>query len=215
MRYIVNGIEIKSENTAKPSSQKSSVVNSYIQSLEGNPSILDFGCGKLRYSDTLVDVASTVTFVDSSIQLDREQKVRGEKTTVRKYVKDNYVGCSTVSYEELAAHSKKYNIVICTNVLSAIPCDQTLIEVMTHIRLLLKESGLAVFVNQHKSSYFKRYESGQKLLYGYLHEGARGTSYYGLLGKSTLENLLGENGYEVLKSWCVGESTFAEASLVS
>lgn len=86
---------------------------------------------------------------------------------------------------------------------------------MAFIRLLLKKSGYAVFVNQHTSSYFKRYESGERLLYGYLHEGNRGTSYYGLLGKATIENLLGESGYEVLNSWCVGESTFTEASVVS
>lgn len=122
MRYVVNGTEIKSENTAKSSSQKSSAVDFYLQSLEGKPSILDFGCGKLRYSDTLVDVASTVTFVDSNIQLDREQVIRGEKATVRTYVRDNYVGCLTVSYEDLAGHNDKYDIIICTNVLSAILC---------------------------------------------------------------------------------------------
>lgn len=212
MRYVINGAEIKTENAAKPYSQKSSAVDAYLLSLRGKPSILDFGCGKLRYSDTLINVTSKVTFVDSTVQLDREQIIRGEKTTVRSYVKDYYLGCQTVCYEELAGHQDKYDIVTCTNVLSTIPCEKTLLEVMAHIRRLLKKNGFAVFVNQHRNSYFKKYESGEKLLYGYLYKGTRGTSYYGIFDKALVEKMLKKNGYKVLRSWSSGESTFAEAT---
>lgn len=212
MRYLINGASIRTENAAKSSSQKSSAVDAYLLSLEGRPSVLDFGCGKLRYADTLVSVASDVTFVDSSVQIGREQVVRGEKTTVREYVQANYPGCSTVCFDELAEHEQKYDVVTCTNVLSAIPCKKTLSEVMAQIHRLLKRDGFAIFVNQHRSSYFKKYESGQKLLYGFLHTGPKGASYYGILDRTVIEELLTEHGYGGIRSWCVGESTFAEAT---
>ncbi|CAM3478440.1 MAG: class I SAM-dependent methyltransferase [Halomonas sp.] len=212
MRYLINGVSIRTENAAKSSSQKSSAVDAYLLSLKGKPSVLDFGCGKLRYADTLASVASDVTFVDSSVQIGREQLVRCEKTTVKEYVQENYRGCSIVCFEDLAEHEQKYDVVTCTNVLSAIPCKKTLSEVLAQIHRLLKRDGVAVFVNQHRSSYFKKYESGKKLLYGFLHSGPKGASYYGILDRAVIEELLTEHGYGGIRSWCVGESTFAEAT---
>ncbi len=211
MRYIIDGVEIRSENAAKPSTQKSSSVDSYLGSIKGNPAILDFGCGKLRYSDTLVSVASEVTFVDSKLQLNRDQIIRGEKTNVKEYVETNYPHCQTIPYELLAKHNDSYDVITCTNVLSAIPCSKTLSEILDHILRLLKGNGLAIFVNQHRNSYFKKYESGEKLLHGYLRTGPKGTSYYGVLDGKTIEELLTKHGYDISKSWCVGESTFSEA----
>lgn len=213
MRYEINGNEIRSENAAKPSSQKSSAVDEYLGSLRDGSSVLDFGCGKLRYSDTLVNVASTVTFVDSAVQLSRTQVIRGDRTSVRAYVENHYPNCRTVAYEEMGDHDSKYDIVTCTNVLSAIPCRDTLSNVLYEIRRALKPSGYAVFVNQHRSSYFKKYEDGQEHLFGYLYRGTRGSSYYGIIGKSSIEKLLREHEFANLTSWCVGESTFSEARL--
>lgn len=215
MRYVINGAEIKTENAAKPNSQKSAAVDSYLSSLEGVSTILDFGCGKLRYADTLVSVASKVTFVDSAIQLTREQVIRGEKTTVNSYIRNNYPRCKTIPYENLGEHDSKYDVVTCTNVLSAIPCKRTLSDVLNHIRRLLSKGGFAIFINQHRSSYFKKYESGKKLLYGFLYSGPKGVSYYGVLDKEAIEDLLTKHGFRVKRTWCVGESTFSEAILNS
>lgn len=204
--------EIRTENAAKPYCQKSLSVDSYIKSIQGKPSVLDFGCGKLRYSDSIFCVASRVTFVDSKIQLNREQIIRGEVTSVRNYIEKHYSNCLAINYESLGNHHKKYNVIICTNVLSAIPCPITISEALAHIRRLLSKSGWVVFVNQHRSSYFKKYESGSKWLYGHLYNGKRGSSYYGILNKPTIEKLLLENGYYIRRSWCVGESTYTEAA---
>jgi 2-polyprenyl-3-methyl-5-hydroxy-6-metoxy-1,4-benzoquinol methylase len=211
MRYKIKGAEIRTENAAKPSSQKSSAVDDYIGAISNAHLILDFGCGKLRYSDTLVSVASKVTFVDSDIQLNREQVIRGERTTVKHYVKSNYSGCKTIPYENLEKHRSKYDVITCTNVLSAIPCKKTISEIMGHISRLLKKDGFAIFVNQHRSSYFKKYESGEKMLHGYLYSGSKGSSYYGILDKVAMGRLLENHGYENIKTWIVGESTFSEA----
>lgn len=211
MRYKIDGITIRSENAAKPCNQKSQRVDSYLCTLSAE-TLLDFGCGKLRYSDTLVKISPRVTFLDSLVQINREQLIRGERTTVANYIRQNYPNCHAVSYEDVKQHALKYDLITCTNVLSAIPCEKTLRDVISHICRLLKSNGMAVFVNQHRSSYFKRYESGSRRLFGHIHKGARGYSYYGIVGQNEIEELLKNTGFRVLRSWRAGESTFTEAT---
>lgn len=212
MHYILNGITIKSENAAKPEAQASKSVVNYLLDKKGIERILDFGCGKLRYSETLNKIGVSVTYVDSRVQLTRLQTIKGTKTNVVKYVADNYQGALVVPFEEIDHHKEKYQLITCTNVISAIPCEETLKKVLAKINDLLDSDGCAVFVNQHRNSYFKRFLSGQKRLFGYIYKGKRGYSYYGIITPDVMTKLLECNGYKVLKSWTVGESNFVEAS---
>ena len=211
MRYEVDGITIRSENAAKPCNQKSQRVDGYLRTLSAE-TLLDFGCGKLRYSDTLVNISPRVTFLDSLVQINREQVIRGERTTVANYIQQNYPNSQAICYEDVKQHALTYDLITCTNVLSAIPCEKTLHDVISQIRRLLKSNGMAVFVNQHRSSYFKKYESGSRQLFGHIHKGARGYSYYGIVGKNEIEELLSNTGFRVIRSWRAGESTFTEAT---
>ncbi|PAU53562.1 methyltransferase domain-containing protein [Pseudomonas sp. PICF141] len=211
MRYLVNGTLIRSENAAKPHTQKSKPVEDYLLCRGKAHSILDFGCGKLRYSDTLTKIATSVTFVDSQIQLSRKQIIRDEQTSVTEFVSKNYPHCKTVPFEKLQEHQEQYNLITCTNVLSAIPCSETLSNVILNIKKLLSRDGVAVFINQHRSSYFKKFESGKKHLNGYIYKNQKSTTYYGIFNKTNTQELLLDNGFEIIKSWCVGESTFVEA----
>lgn len=211
MRYLVNGTFIRSENAAKPHTQKSKSVEDYLLCSGRTQSILDFGCGKLRYSDTLMKIATCVTFVDSEIQLSRTQMIRGEKTSVTDFVSKNYPHCKTVPFEQIHEHQEQYNLITCTNVLSAIPCPQTLSNVISNIKKLLSRDGVAVFINQHRSSYFKKFETGKKHLNGYIYNNQKSTTYYGIFNKTITQELLLDHDFEIIKSWCVGESTFVEA----
>jgi len=211
MRYLVNGSNIRSENAAKSHTQKSKPVDDYLLNSGKGQSILDFGCGKLRYSDTLTKIATTVTFVDSQIQLSRKQLIRGEHTSVTEFVSKNYPNCKTIPFEQIHEHRELYNLITCTNVLSAIPCKETLNKVLSNIKKLLSSNGIAVFINQHRSSYFKKFETGIKHLNGYIYSNEKSISYYGIFNKTVTQELLLEHGYEIIKSWCIGESTFVEA----
>lgn len=213
MRYLIDEEEIRAENTAKPYTQKSTVVDKYLYEIEGQPDILDFGCGKLRYSDTLRKVSGKLTFVDSDVQLCRLQMVREERTSVGAYIKNYYQGALAISFEELSSHDDRYDVITCTNVLSAIPCSKTITVILEHFARLVKSDGKIVIVNQYRSSAFKKYESGSKWLYGYKYHHRRGVSYYGILDKTRIEDLLTGSGFHVLKSWCVGEIVFTEARL--
>jgi|SRR5450830_39613 len=211
MRYLVNGTHIRSENAAKPHTQKSKPVDDYLLDRTKINSALDFGCGKLRYSDTLTKIATSVTFVDSQIQLSRTQLIREKQTSVNEFVSENYPNCRTIPFEQIQHHQELYNLITCTNVLSAIPCKETLNNVISIIKNLLSSDGIAVFINQHRSSYFKRFESGTKHLNGYIYSNQKSTSYYGIFNKTVTQELLLEHDFEIIRSWCVGESTFVEA----
>lgn len=213
MQYNVAGQLIKSENTAKPHNQQAKAVREYLYSQENVKSILDFGCGKLRYSDVIVSLCKKATFVDSKVQMSRTQTVRGEKTTVEAYIASYYPQCRAVSFEDLEKHSLRYDFITCTNVLSAIPCKNTLNSVLAHIYRLLRRNGKAVFVNQHRNSYFEKFKSGKRHLYGYIFKGNSRVSYYGILRPEHTEALLKEIGFSVTKAWCAGESNFVEATI--
>lgn len=211
MRYKVNGRVIRSENAAKPHTQQSKAVSELILSYGKVNNVLDFGCGKLRYSDLLTQISPQVTFVDSKIQLIRDQVIKGHKTTVKKYALDNYQGSSVIPYEELDKHKLRYELITCTNVISAIPCSNTLRNVLVTINNLLEKNGKVIFVNQHRSSYFKRFISGKKQLFGYIYEGRRGSSYYGIIQKENMIKLLEEHDFIITNAWISGESNFVEA----
>lgn len=213
MHYKVSGQLIKSENTAKPHTQPSKAVLEYLYSQKYMKSILDFGCGKLRYSDVIVSLCNKTTFVDSRVQLSRIQMVRDQKTTVATYIADNYPHCQVVAFEDLEKHHLRYEFITCINVLSAIPCKNTLYSVLEHMQRLLHKSGKVVFVNQHRNSYFEKFNSGKKHLYGYVFNKSCRASYYGILGTEQTGDLLKETGFSIVRAWCIGQSNFVEAKI--
>jgi len=210
MQYVVFGKIIKTENTAKPYTQKSKHVVDYLLSKAPVKNLLDFGCGKLRYSDVLTQICNKITFVDSELQLYRKQMVRGVYTSVNEYILKNYPSSQCISYEKLDNHEVIYDLIICTNVLSAVPCEKSLKKLLFYIKKSLSNDGVAIFINQYKSSYFSRFSIGIKHLYGYLYESRNGYSYYGILDKEIIEKILIDAGFFIKKSWCEGESTYIE-----
>ncbi|EGB9092105.1 class I SAM-dependent methyltransferase [Escherichia coli] len=179
-----------------------------IESTNKNGNALDFGCGKLRYSEQLVNKFETVTFLDSRRQLERVQIIRGVQTTIPDYVINNYKNAKIVSYENIDKITNHYDFILCANVLSAIPCESTIHKVLSAIRELLKSDGEALIVNQYKSSYFKRYERGIKHLHGYIYQNSRNAFYYGLLDVDTVSKICSDNNLEIIKSWSKAGSSY-------
>ncbi|MEQ5399410.1 class I SAM-dependent methyltransferase [Providencia rettgeri] len=208
MNYIVNGVTIRSENAAKPHTMPSGYLCNYIEQRAESGRALDFGCGKLRYSEQLINKFDEVTFLDSKKQLERIQIIRGVKTTVTEYVSKNYKKANAISFEELEKNSTQYDFILCSNVLSAIPCKLTIDKVLSNIKILLNENGEALIVNQYKSSYFKKYESGIRHLYGYIYKNAHNSFYYGLLNEDIVANICIENGLSVIDSWTNAGSSY-------
>jgi SAM-dependent methyltransferase len=213
MRYKIGNFIISSENTAKSHLQQSKAVVNYLKSHKKLNSVLDFGCGKLRYSNVIVPLCEKVTFVDSKIQLSRKQLIRGYNTNIKNYISIHYPKCNAIAFEDLDNHISKYELITCINVLSAIPCKNTINKIIKHIKRLLYKNGKAVFINQYRNSYFKRYRTGIKHLYGYIYTANNKISYYGLLNHNNIINLLFKNGFTIYKLWKIDGTNFIEASI--
>jgi 2-polyprenyl-3-methyl-5-hydroxy-6-metoxy-1,4-benzoquinol methylase len=212
VRYRVNGREIRSENAAKPYSQQSAVVADYLKQQARVGAVLDYGCGKLRYSNLLATIGRRVTFVDSKIQLTRLQRVRGRRTTVTEFVARTYRHAHVVPAEELRAGRARYDLVTCINVLSAIASRQALYGALDAIRRSTRRNGVAVFINQHSNSSFKRYARGERHLFGHIHQRRGKSFYYGLLSETRVVRLLTKRGFKIRRAWGAGEINFVEAS---
>jgi 2-polyprenyl-3-methyl-5-hydroxy-6-metoxy-1,4-benzoquinol methylase len=210
MHYVLDYLTIKSENAAKPHSQKAKSVEGYLKSQTDISKILDFGCGKLRYSDILSGVSENVTFLDSRIQITRIQTIKNERISVLDYVKRKYPSSDCIAFEDIDQIKDNFDLIVCTNVLSAIPCEETISNMFTHFKRLVSKSGKIIIINQHRSSYFKKFESGKKHLFGYIYSGSRGNSYYGIMTREIIRELAKKHHLEVKRDWIVNEITFSE-----
>ncbi len=66
MRYkLASGIEIRTENAAKPEAQASKFLLQIISDLPKVSATFDYGCGKLRYEKVIADTTDVLAVVDS------------------------------------------------------------------------------------------------------------------------------------------------------
>jgi hypothetical protein len=82
----------------------------------------DYGCGKLRYTLELASISKRVFAVDSEVQLNRKQTIHGVAgTTIISFLQGhrNIVPQSVSQFESDGCKSQ---LVLCINVLSAVPC---------------------------------------------------------------------------------------------
>jgi hypothetical protein len=96
MRYkLASGIEIRTENAAKPESQQSKFLLDLFGNLQHVASTFDYGCGKLRYQRAIAETTDMFSLVDSEIQLSRLQVLRGKETSIRDIYKQSNAYRST------------------------------------------------------------------------------------------------------------------------
>ena len=214
MRYRVKGLEIRSENAAKPMAQASRPLTRWLMEMEPVHSALDFGCGKLRYSRYIAKRSKEITLVDSQIQLDRIQRIGGRLTTVRTYAERNWPGCRVFTAEAFGSDTQRYDFILCANVLSAIPDRSMQSNALLRMGAALRQKGCCLFVTQFRNSYFKALLNSPKAmshLDGWIIRTGRGNFYYGMLDKSRLIGLVVANGLSVKDAWVDGQSAYVLA----
>ena len=154
MHYIIDNKVIKSELAAKSTKQTNSHMLQIIDELPSGLTVLDYGCGKLRYSIPLASKAKTVIAIDSSFQIEKKQIVNGMKMTIRDYDQSNlYV--YDINSEIWRKHT--YDLVFCINVLSAVPCDMERRNILTNAYAVLKNGGFVLIAVQYRNSYYNQY----------------------------------------------------------
>ncbi|MBM7330731.1 hypothetical protein JS562_48070 [Agrobacterium sp. S2] len=200
MRYkLHSGIEIRTENAAKPETQPSKFLLNLISDLPEVPSTFDYGCGKLRYQKAISSTTDTLALVDSEIQISRQQMLRGKKTSVREiYKHSNRV--HVFNDQEFQKHTAQFERGFCINVLSVIPSYSRRRDVLKTIRKKLKRGGECLFVVQYRNSDFTRMktmENAKPWLDGFLINSLRGHSFYGMITPDRLEASLERTGFEI------------------
>lgn len=201
MRYrILGGREIRSENAAKPQSQASRYLTGFIATLPPVAKAFDYGCGKLRYLDVMLQVSENLTVVDSEIQLVREQKLLNElRSSVRRILHgSNRVAVANVA--EFAANSESYDRGYCINVLSVIPIEAVRRRAVRLMFSRLRPGGTCLFVVQYRNSDFTRMATMPNAAAwhdGFLMDSLRGYSFYGIVRPEYLRKLVMEAGFKV------------------
>lgn len=212
MRYLVKGVEIRSENAAKPASDASRSVIDWLDGRDRTESALDYGCGKLRYTFELHRCSDHIGIVDSKIQLSRIQRIFKEDISVKDFARKTWPSCSIQDLESFWKRPiRKYDFVLCSNVLSAIPNRKIRARSMRAIHFALKKKGTVLFVNQHTNSYFKKMredKSSRLHLDGWILQKKTKSSYYGILDKDAVIKLTTRYGFSVLDAWVSGQSNF-------
>jgi Methyltransferase domain len=214
MRYKIRGIEIRSENAAKPAAQCSEYLCAYLHSLPHHRRSLDFGCGKLRYSDILVQTSDAVTLVDSEVQLSRVQMLRGIRTSVYDYTPRRWPHATVLTPEQFASMRNRHDFALCANVLSAIPSRVARSRALRTILRSVGSQGICLFVSQYRNSYFKNLSaSGRVMMHldGWIVPVRGCAAYYGLLTKDKLCRILLSHGFSIREAWTHGQSAYVLA----
>ncbi len=195
MNYkINNNINIKSHNAAKSIKQTNKFLLNYITHLPSNYTVLDYGCGKLRYTLPLCDTVETVFAIDSSEQLARIQNIDGVKTTVLSF-EDKYPNLKIYELSKNEWMNRHYDFILCSNVLSAIPYRKERVKVLKNIRNVLKPNGTALITVQYRNSYFSDYENRSTAIPyydGWIINNKGNYSFYGLVIPEKLKKLCSE-----------------------
>lgn len=186
----------------------------WIQALPRRATGLDLGCGKLRYTVPLAKRISSVTAVDSSIQLNRKQRLFGKVRSVREYASKRLPNVRICDLDNVSWRSKRYQIILCSNVLSAVPCRKTRKALMAAAYSCLAPQGRFLLTTQYRNSHFSGWKAAHRAapyLDGFLVRGKRGTSFYGLLDACALARLCRASGFRVLSAGHVKELAYVLA----
>jgi hypothetical protein len=215
MLYKIKGIQISSENSAKPSCAAAFPLISWLNNRKHTSSALDFGCGKLRYTHHLAKKSTRIGIVDSEVQLTRIQRIAGKRTTVEEYAKVTWPSCRIHKLEEFWKNSSYfYNFILCANVLSAIPCAKARARSLRSIHNALHKNGQVLFINQHTNSYFTeviKKPTTRLHLDGWIIQSKIGATYYGILSKDSVIRLISRYGFTVESAWIEGQSNYVLA----
>ena len=194
-------ITIKTENAAKPDKQSSAYLKSLISDLEPVGCSFDYGCGKLRYKDAILQTTDTLALIDFEVQLSRKQMVCGTLTTIRAAIRrSNRVSAFNVS--EFSCLAQTFERGFCINVLSVIPYFSARRHVLNLIRSKLRPSGTCLFVVQYRNSDFTRMQAmsnARPWRDGFLINSLRGFSFYALISPERLEAMVLRAGFEVIE----------------
>lgn len=216
VHYKFRGAELKTENAAKSLAQPSKWLLEQIAGISPNAVALDYGCGKFRYTIPLSRRVRSVCAVDSSYQVEREQVVAGTRTTLTGYAEKHLGNVSVRGVRSGDWQRRRFDFILCANVLSVIPRRARRVAVLRRLRRVLRPRGRILVSTQFRNTHFKQWRNSLGATWvrdGWFVEGARGASFYAIIPPRALGELCRSAGLRVEKLGSRGETAFAFAGL--
>ncbi|MGE4284933.1 MAG: class I SAM-dependent methyltransferase [Clostridia bacterium] len=213
MHYDLNKIIVKTEYSAKSVKQPNQIVLNYINTLPREATVLDYGCGKYRYTIPISKKVKTVVAVDSRYQIERLQRINDKTMSLKTYT-EKYLKNVILIESENERWRSKYDYIFCTNVLSAIPERPTRIDVLRNLKKSLTQNGRMFLCVQYRNTYFERYNDLHGVVHcnnGWIIPLGKDYTYYGIIPPEELEKLCTETEMEVISRKIKDGSCFFEA----
>jgi uncharacterized protein ymfD len=126
----------------------------YINTLSSDEVVLDYGCGKLRYTIPLSKQVKKVVAIDSLEQLSKRQIINGKMMRLLDFYDE---AISIYSIDSVEWRNQQYDTIFCTNVLSAVPYYIERLQILKNAKSVLKDSGVLFISTQYRNSYFNTY----------------------------------------------------------
>ncbi|WP_286907005.1 class I SAM-dependent methyltransferase [Clostridium sp. UBA1652] len=211
MHYNIRDLTIKSEYAAKSAKQTNSEILNIIKNLPSHFTVLDYGCGKLRYTIPLAKVVKSVHSIDSLEQLLRNQRINDISTNIVSYVEQYLNNVHIYDVKDPKWKMNKYDFILCTNVLSAVPQYKERIEIVKNIGKVLKENGRAFISTQYYNSYFDTYNTNKSSIRfydGWIIKSKNYSSFYGIIGIKKLEYYARVAGVKIIDSYTKNGSAY-------
>jgi hypothetical protein len=211
VHYKVHGHILHTEQTAKPRKQASKVLKRWILLNNAQGNVADYGCGRLRYATELAKVAKSLTLVDSKEQLFRTQRLDGKPQSIFLYAAKKWKNARALTVEDFERDKRRYDFILCSNVLPVVPCPRQRLGILKRIRKKLKLDGRCLLVAQYRNSYYRELQNDPRAschLDGLLVARGVTSTFFGLMPKNTLINLAERCGLFVHKAWVEGESAY-------
>lgn len=177
-------------------------------------SALDYGCGKLRYTPHVAARSKELGIADSTVQLDRIQRLGGRTTSVQQYARKRWPACRIYDLTQFwQGISHFYDFILCSNVLSAIPSPKIRAMSLRSLHASLSPNGTLLVTNQHTNSYFGEARQSPNAfdhLDGWVLRSRNGSAaaYYGILNKDSTIKMLVQFGFSIIEAWIEGQSNY-------
>jgi SAM-dependent methyltransferase len=214
VRYKFKGVELKTENAAKPYRQRSRWLVNQISQISPNAMALDYRCGKFRYTIPLSRRVRHVCAVDCSSQIEREQQIANRRTNLREYARKYLKNVSVREIDSDGWRRQRFDFILCANVLSVIPHKSDRLKVLRDLRRVLKRNGQLLASTQFRNTYFRQWQEDPNATWvrdGWFVNGVRGASFYAIIPPKKLSQLCRAAGLVVSRMGSKGETGFVFA----
>ncbi len=211
MHYKINDCIIKTEYAATSTQKPNCVVLDLIKLYAPGTDALDYGCGKLRHTIPLCGYAKSVIAVDSEEQIRRNQCICGKRATILDYAEKYLPTLSVYKLDDNDWKNRTYGFILCTNVLSAVPCKSERLCILKRIKQLLAKEGIALISVQFRNSYYKTYAARMNThAYedGWIISSCNRYSFYGIIHPNSLHKLFSDSGLRLLHQRIIDGSVY-------